>query len=198
MIGSRELQQLRAEWTLDIPVIEKDYVLGWMLAGIAQHPELSRTWVFKGGTCLRKCYYETFRFSEDLDFTVIDGGRVQALSRTSRLLVLAPALPRCSCGLDTPPRSFEVGEGRGVVPITARIMKAFFVSATAFGRDLRGELWRTSADISLHDRAATTTASPAKPNERVGTWDPGSGVVVRGCACPHRTGPSERWEHGRS
>jgi hypothetical protein len=55
-------------------VIEKDYVLGWLLAGIAQHPELEPTWIFKGGTCLRKCYYETFRFSEDLDFTVIDGG----------------------------------------------------------------------------------------------------------------------------
>jgi predicted nucleotidyltransferase component of viral defense system len=30
--------------------------------------------VFKGGTCLRKCYYETFRFSEDLDFTIMPGG----------------------------------------------------------------------------------------------------------------------------
>jgi Nucleotidyl transferase AbiEii toxin, Type IV TA system len=69
MISRRELEQLRAEWTLDITVIEKDYLLGWLLAGIAAHPALSRTWVFKGGTCLRKCYYETFRFSEDLDFT---------------------------------------------------------------------------------------------------------------------------------
>jgi predicted nucleotidyltransferase component of viral defense system len=34
--------------------------------------------VFKGGTCLRKCYYETFRFSEDLDFTVINGGPEEA------------------------------------------------------------------------------------------------------------------------
>lgn len=74
MIGKRELQQLQAEWTLDIGVIEKDYVLGWLLAGIAQHPDLARTWAFKGGTCLRKCYYETFRFSEDLDFTVVEGG----------------------------------------------------------------------------------------------------------------------------
>jgi hypothetical protein len=74
MISRRELEQLRAEWTLDIGIIEKDYVLGWLLAGIGQHPELSRTWVFKGGTCLRKCYYETFRFSEDLDFTIIPGG----------------------------------------------------------------------------------------------------------------------------
>jgi predicted nucleotidyltransferase component of viral defense system len=74
MIPRRELEQLRAEWTLDIAVIEKDYLLGWMLAGIAAHPSLGRTWVFKGGTCLRKCYYETFRFSEDLDFTVMPGG----------------------------------------------------------------------------------------------------------------------------
>jgi predicted nucleotidyltransferase component of viral defense system len=74
MISRRELEQLRAEWTLDIAVIEKDYLLGWLLAGIAAHPALARTWVFKGGTCLRKCYYETFRFSEDLDFTVTPGG----------------------------------------------------------------------------------------------------------------------------
>jgi predicted nucleotidyltransferase component of viral defense system len=74
MIPRRELEQLRAEWTLDIAVIEKDYLLGWLLAGIAAHPALGSTWVFKGGTCLRKCYYETFRFSEDLDFTVMPGG----------------------------------------------------------------------------------------------------------------------------
>jgi len=74
MITQRELLALRAEWSLDVGVIEKDYLLGWLLAGIAIHDALSRTWVFKGGTCLRKCYYETFRFSEDLDLTIVDGG----------------------------------------------------------------------------------------------------------------------------
>lgn len=74
MIPQRELAALRAEWTLDQGVIERDYILGWLLAGIAAHEALNRTWVFKGGTCLRKCYYETFRFSEDLDFTIVDGG----------------------------------------------------------------------------------------------------------------------------
>jgi hypothetical protein len=74
VIPRRELEQLRSEWSLDLAVIEKDYVLGWLLAGIAQHPQLGPGWVFKGGTCLRKCYYETFRFSEDLDFTVMEGG----------------------------------------------------------------------------------------------------------------------------
>lgn len=74
MIPAREVLQLRSEWSLDANVIEKDYVLGWLLAGIGNDPLLAQTWVFKGGTCLRKCYYETYRFSEDLDFTVVKGG----------------------------------------------------------------------------------------------------------------------------
>lgn len=55
-------------------VVEKDYVLGWVLWGIGVDPVLSDAWVFKGGTCLKKCYIETYRFSEDLDFTVTPDG----------------------------------------------------------------------------------------------------------------------------
>ncbi len=58
------------EFGLAAQVIEKDYTLGWLLAGIGAHPEIGQSWVFKGGTCLKKCYFETYRFSEDLDFTL--------------------------------------------------------------------------------------------------------------------------------
>lgn len=74
MIPYAEILALRGEWSLRADVIEKDYMLAWMLAAIGAAPELVDTWVFKGGTCLRKCFYETYRFSEDLDFTVINGG----------------------------------------------------------------------------------------------------------------------------
>ena len=74
MIPVGEIRALRAEWQLRDDVLEKDYVLGWLLAGIGADPTLSAAWVFKGGTCLRKCYYETYRFSEDLDFTIVGGG----------------------------------------------------------------------------------------------------------------------------
>ena len=37
---------------------------------------LADSWVFKGGTCLKKCYFETYRFSEDLDFTLLDPGHL--------------------------------------------------------------------------------------------------------------------------
>ena len=52
--------------------IEKDYILSWILQGIAQHKQLSAAIVFKGGTVLKKVYFEDYRFSEDLDFTLLD------------------------------------------------------------------------------------------------------------------------------
>jgi predicted nucleotidyltransferase component of viral defense system len=64
-------------------VVEKDYALGWLLAGIGEHPATRDTWVFKGGTCLKKCFFETYRFSEDLDFTLTDPAHLdEAFLRT--------------------------------------------------------------------------------------------------------------------
>lgn len=52
--------------------IEKDYILSWILFGISQHELLSKAVVFKGGTVLKKIYFEDYRFSEDLDFTLLE------------------------------------------------------------------------------------------------------------------------------
>lgn len=74
MIGRAAIQTRAHEWGLTEEVVEKDYVLGWLLSGIGSDPALRDQWIFKGGTCLKKCFVETYRFSEDLDFTVLDGG----------------------------------------------------------------------------------------------------------------------------
>lgn len=71
MIPKREILLRSQEWSLRPEVVEKDYVLGWMLAAITEHPVAGSGWVFKGGTCLKKCFFETFRFSEDLDFSLL-------------------------------------------------------------------------------------------------------------------------------
>lgn len=70
MIDKREILEASQQTSLTPHVVEKDYVLGWMLAAIYRHEELAPNWVFKGGTCLKKCFFETYRFSEDLDFTL--------------------------------------------------------------------------------------------------------------------------------
>lgn len=71
MISKTEILLRAREWGLAPEVVEKDYVLGWLLAGIARNATTSSKWVFKGGTCLKKCVLETYRFSEDLDFTLL-------------------------------------------------------------------------------------------------------------------------------
>lgn len=76
MIDRQEIMDMAREFALAPNVVEKDYVLGWILAGIAAHPALAHSWIFKGGTCLKKCYFETYRFSEDLDFTLTDASHL--------------------------------------------------------------------------------------------------------------------------
>ena len=70
MIDRREVLDVATATSLLPQVVEKDYVLGWLLAGIYQQADLADDWIFKGGTCLKKCFFETYRFSEDLDFTL--------------------------------------------------------------------------------------------------------------------------------
>ena len=76
MIDRREVIEAGRVLSLRPQVVEKDYVLGWVLAGIFAQPDLAASWVFKGGTCLKKCFFETYRFSEDLDFTITDSGMI--------------------------------------------------------------------------------------------------------------------------
>lgn len=78
MIGRADLDERVREWGLTHRVVEKDYVLGWVLWGIGTEERLASAWAFKGGTCLKKCYLETYRFSEDLDFTVLPDGPIAA------------------------------------------------------------------------------------------------------------------------
>ena len=52
-------------------VLERDYCLSWFLVGLSRSPLRDRL-AFKGGTALKKCYFEDYRFSEDLDFTLTE------------------------------------------------------------------------------------------------------------------------------
>lgn len=68
----REILDVSRRQGLYPSAVEKDYLLGWLLWGISQHRQLSESLVFKGGTCLKKCFAETYRLSEDLDFTLTE------------------------------------------------------------------------------------------------------------------------------
>ena len=65
------IRQFTRETGMQQLVVEKDYALSYVLAGIASQPVLAEALIFKGGTALKKLYFGNYRFSEDLDFSTI-------------------------------------------------------------------------------------------------------------------------------
>ncbi len=76
MIPQRNLSQLSNRLARNggrrIPeaVLERDYCLAWFLVGLSR-TKLRERLAFKGGTALKRCYFGDYRFSEDLDFTLM-------------------------------------------------------------------------------------------------------------------------------
>jgi uncharacterized protein len=67
-----------------LDVIEKDYAQSYVLAGLMSRPVLRDTLVFKGGTALKKIFFGSYRFSEDLDFSAIHAPNREELEENIR------------------------------------------------------------------------------------------------------------------
>ena len=84
----------KTQRTVPYWILEKDYALSYLLAGVASIGVLQESLVLKGGTALRKYYFAGYRFSEDLDFSLrrdmavhdIGPAIEQAAGRMERLL----------------------------------------------------------------------------------------------------------------
>ncbi len=72
MIGQNEIKNVSEALGVTKSQVDKDWVLSYMLYGITSLPEMQNILVFKGGTSLKKCWFPYYRFSEDLDFTLLD------------------------------------------------------------------------------------------------------------------------------
>jgi len=72
MIRQKEIIQIARNNNVPKKTIEKDWVLGHYLNTLFSFESLRKNLIFKGGTCIKKCFIENYRFSEDLDFTLED------------------------------------------------------------------------------------------------------------------------------
>ena len=61
------LQEARQRLGIPWEILDRDYLLSWVLAGIGQISVLRDTLVCKGGTALKECCFEDYYFLEDLD-----------------------------------------------------------------------------------------------------------------------------------
>jgi predicted nucleotidyltransferase component of viral defense system len=60
-------------------IVEKDYALSYLIAGISATDDLGDALVLKGGTALRKLYFKDYRFSEDLDYSTRQIGPISEM-----------------------------------------------------------------------------------------------------------------------
>jgi predicted nucleotidyltransferase component of viral defense system/DNA-directed RNA polymerase subunit RPC12/RpoP len=165
MITRADIVERVREWQLTEEVVEKDYVLGWLLWGFGSDAVLGEKWVFKGGTCLKKCYIETHRFSEDLDFTVLTAGPyrpqeiepllVRMLARVHdasgiNFSTKAPAVRLRPDGLSTDGRVYYVGPRR--TPQAARVKLDISANETVIRPPVLREIAHPYPDGPLRGR----------------------------------------------
>jgi len=72
MILQSEIIRKAEEAGVPSDTIDINWVLGHFLAELYKTAWANEFLIFKGGTCLKKCYFQDYRFSEDLDFTLIN------------------------------------------------------------------------------------------------------------------------------
>ncbi|MDO8885544.1 nucleotidyl transferase AbiEii/AbiGii toxin family protein [Candidatus Oleimmundimicrobium sp.] len=76
MITQAEISKIAYRGSISDRTIEKDYVIGWVLLGLADS-HLKDLLAFKGGTALKKIYFPDYRYSEDIDFTSMGKSNVK-------------------------------------------------------------------------------------------------------------------------
>ena len=81
----KELKKIASNKGVPQATIEKDYALSIALNVIAES-KLANNLIFKGGTAIKKIYFEETRYSEDLDFNVNDTTKQEILKEFDKLL----------------------------------------------------------------------------------------------------------------
>ena len=88
MISKNEINRLAQEQKVRTATIDKDWVLGHFIDAIYTIPECRNNLIFKGGTCLKKCRFPDYRFSEDLDFTATNENFVFDMKMLKKIVEL--------------------------------------------------------------------------------------------------------------
>lgn len=149
MIPRAEIMARARALRADPNLVERDYVISWVLSALFGIDALTSAMAFKGGTAIRKVYFPTYRFSEDLDFTLLPGADGLSAADLRGELEGAVALARSAAGLDL--QLVSLGQTRAVDGEEAFEGKVEYVGPM---RRRAGSLARLKLDITRHEKLA--------------------------------------------
>jgi predicted nucleotidyltransferase component of viral defense system len=109
MITKAHITRRAAQDNVPAKTVERDYVLAHVIAGIAALGNDTGL-VFKGGTALRLCHFDDYRYSADLDFSLVSGSMKDGYEAITRALVNTDgSIQGLHLTDDEPPRLAYVG-----------------------------------------------------------------------------------------
>jgi predicted nucleotidyltransferase component of viral defense system len=109
MITRAYITRLASRQDVPAKTVERDYALAHIVASVAAQGEDSKL-VFKGGTALRLCHFDEYRYSADLDFSIVDVSLEDALGTIDQgLSNVSGALENLHLTNDNPPRIAYTG-----------------------------------------------------------------------------------------
>ena len=165
MIAEAEILRRARDWQVDPMLVDLDYVLGCFLSQWFRLPE-SKHMLFKGGTCMRKCYLADYRFSEDVDITVRgqlgEGDFREAINSVASKLA-------SNVGVDLlaqPPRIETFRESPSSWSVEARLYFRGPLQRTGSPRGLRIDL--SSGEVLVFPAVARTLNHPYTDMDVVG------------------------------
>jgi Nucleotidyl transferase AbiEii toxin, Type IV TA system len=116
MISRGLITQRANNEQLAAQTIERDYILANVCADIGAIADARL--VFKGGTLLRLCYFDDYRYSADLDFSAID-----VLTIADAAAVVGTGVDACRARIEAPTLEVSATDGGtiGILRRTARL-----------------------------------------------------------------------------
>jgi predicted nucleotidyltransferase component of viral defense system len=122
-------------------LVEKDFILHQILTDLSKDDFFAPNFLFKGGTCLIKCYFGYLRFSEDIDFTWKDQTAFKGMSGKKIRSQLSKTIDR-------------TGEVFEAIAIARRFPKE--TESTGYLHSLLNMASKVEQDIAGSDRLASS------------------------------------------
>lgn len=109
MINKAQITRRAARDDVPAKTVERDYVLAHVVAGIA-NLENNKDLILKGGTALRLCHFDDYRYSADLDFSLAAGSIEDSYAAITRALEsTGGSIQGLHLTEDKPPRIAYIG-----------------------------------------------------------------------------------------
>lgn len=93
MISGLEIREFARRNGIPESTVERDYAQNWLLASLSKEFKMA----LKGGTGIKKAYIGNYRFSDDLDFTLIEDAKQKEIKGKA---IKAIREAKRKCGID--------------------------------------------------------------------------------------------------